>query len=269
MKILLPTDFSESSRNAAAYALQFFREIPCTFYLLHVSIISKGSENQINNSIPGEVQDNFSDLLSWLNDLKVNADHSFQIDHTSNFLIEAVREQVVQKNIDLIIMGTKGQPAKTGSIIGKNTGDVMMKVKCPALAISPSAVYKTQKEILFPTDYKIHYSTKMLETLFTLTGLSNASVKILELFNSEDEPSSEQITNKVYLQNSLTPVSPQVQTYYSLRNSDLDPLFSENENIDMIVMAAKNLNLCQKLLRSNSNIKLPLLKDLPLLVLHG
>ena len=36
MNILLPTDFSENSRNAAAYALQFFKDTPCNFYLLHV-----------------------------------------------------------------------------------------------------------------------------------------------------------------------------------------------------------------------------------------
>jgi hypothetical protein len=34
--ILLPTDFSENSWNAISYAIQFFEDIKCNFYLIHV-----------------------------------------------------------------------------------------------------------------------------------------------------------------------------------------------------------------------------------------
>ena len=34
-KILLPTDFSDSAWNAITYAMDFFKNEVCTFYLLH------------------------------------------------------------------------------------------------------------------------------------------------------------------------------------------------------------------------------------------
>ena len=41
-----------------------------------------------------------------------------------------------------------------------------------------------------------------------------------------------------------------------------------NRNVDMIVLAAKNLNLCQKFLQNDQN-DIPFINQLPLLVLHG
>lgn len=269
MNILLPTDFSDNSRNAVAYAMQFFKEVPCTFHMLHVVHVPSGDLSGGNLGIPLGIQEQFDDLLQWIEDIKVNPNHTFNISFKINYFIEAVREQVTEKNIDLILMGTKGATNRKENTIGKNTSDVMMKVKCPAMAISEKAIFKGHKEILFPTDYKINYNTKMLDTLLVLTQLSKASVKILELFNSDQEPSQEQIANRTFLQTSFSPNTPLIQTFYSPKNSDHKTIFTTNKNVDMIVMAAKNLNLCQRLLKNNSRNQIPFINQLPLLVLHG
>lgn len=268
MNILLPTDFSENSRNAVAYALQFFRDTPCTFHLLHVSpatfeVLSFGHQN-----IPDSIKEKFNELIDWVDTIKVNPDHHFSTCFKVNYFIEAIREKVAEKNIDLILMGTKGASNEKEIILGKNTSDVIMKVKCPTLAISENAVFQPHKEILFPTDYRIRYSAKMLESLKNITRLSKTSIKILELFSSDNEPGREQINNREALRNSLIPDIPETQTYYSLMNSDPKVLFRTNKNVDMIVMAAKNLNLCQKLLKNQNNHQIPFIRKLPLLILH-
>ena len=40
-KILLPTDFSETARNALEYALKFFKGESCTFYFLNIYTAGK------------------------------------------------------------------------------------------------------------------------------------------------------------------------------------------------------------------------------------
>ena len=267
MNILLPTDFSENSRNAVAYALEFFRDTPCTFHLLHVSP-PHFETNHGHHTMPKDIQDKFDELLIWVNDKKINPNHQFRICYKVRYFIEAIREKVSEKNIDLILMGTKGASNQKEIILGKNTSDVVMKVKCPTLAISENAVFQPHKEILFPTDYKIRYSAKMLESLKNITRLSNTSIKILELFSTENEPNIDQITNRDLLKNSLIPDVPETQTYYSLKDPDPKQLFRTNRNVDMIVMAAKNLNLCQKLLKDHNNHQIPFIRKLPLLILH-
>lgn len=268
MNILLPTDFSENARNAAVYALQLFREVPAHFHFLHIIPFPAEQMGMAPVGMSMETQDKFGELVNWLQGIRQNKEHSFHVSYKVNYFIEAIRQEVTEKNINLILMGTRGATNKRSTIIGKHTADVMMKVKCPALAVSENAVYKDHKEVLFPTDYKIHYSPKMLETLLNLTHLSKASVNILELFNSDTEPSEEQLANKIFLQNSLSPGIPKFQTYYSLKQKNNNLVFTSNENVDMIVMAAKNLNLCQKLLRNHSDTQIPFIKQLPLLVLH-
>lgn len=267
MNILLPTDFSDNSKNAAVYALQFFNEVPCTFHLLHVIPVPADKLGAVYVQTSAKIQDEFDRLLNWLNSIKTNPQHKFNIVFKANYLIEAVREQVQEKNIDLILMGTKGATNEMCNVVGKNTSDVMMKVKCPVLAISENAIFQEQKEILFPTDYKIHYGGKMLDTLLNLLSYSKASVKILEIFNSEREPSEEQKNNRLFLQNFFFPMIPQLQTFYKDEKKSKS-ILSAHDNIDMIVLAAKNLNICHKLLHNQQNKTIPFIKQLPLLVLH-
>lgn len=269
MNILLPTDFSENSKNAAAYALQYFEGVPCTFHLLHVSPFSSEKAGNGQDCISQEIQKNFLKFLLQIEAVKKDVFHTFQMIHKADYFVEALRALITEKNIDLILMGTKGISNSDGILIGKNTSDVMTKVKCPALAISENAIYKTHHQILFPTDYKIKYSAKMLKALFFLSNLSKASIKILELFNSEKEPSEEQILNKIILNDAFPSEIPTVQTFYASKNLDYSSLFTSNVNVDMIVMAAKNLNLCQRLLKNNSTNHIPFIKQLPMLVLHG
>ena len=269
MNILLPTDFSANSRNAAVYALQFFKEVPCHFHLLHVIPFPAEKMGSGYMSISPEVQEKFNELLDWLESIKQNQDHHFEVAYLADYFIEAVRTQVQEKRIDLILMGTRGSTNNKAVVIGKNTSDVMKKVKCPVLAISENAVFKEHKEILFPTDYSIHYENKMLSTLLNLASLSKANVKILEIFNSEREPSEEQLSNRNLLKDSFLPLAPKLQTYYNSKNSSPKKLFVSNRNIDMIVLAAKNLNLCQKFLQNKNSSHIPFINQLPLLVLHG
>lgn len=269
MNILLPTDFSENSRNAAAYALQFFKDTPCNFHLLHVVPVPADKFTTGHMSMTPAVKDNYTELLDWLESIRTNPEHTFQINFKADYLINAVRAQVQEKQIDLILMGTKGKTNNEGVMIGKNTSDVMMKVKCPVLAISQHASFREHKKILFPTDYKIHYGNKVLRTLLNLASLSKANVKILEIFNSEKEPSVEQIENREFLQDSFSPRIPVLQTYYTSSDQNPTKILLANRDVDMIVLAAKNLNLCQKFLRNEDDETIPFINQLPLLVLHG
>lgn len=265
--ILLPTDFSDNARNAAAYALQFFQNVPCTFHLLHVIPVPAGQIGSNYLTTSPTVQKEFDELLGWLESIKVNPEHHFSIAFKGNFFIEAVRSQVIEKNIDLILMGTKGATNKAGTMIGKNTSDVITKVKCPVLAISEKTLYNRAQEILFPTDYKIPYEAKMLKTLQNVVNLSQASVMVLELFNGDGEPTGEQLNNKTMLQNFFAPKIPDSQPYYPSREKDPN-LFGNSKNPDMIVMAAKNLNVCHKLLGNHQSSQIPFINQLPLLILH-
>ena len=253
MNILLLTDFSVNARNAAEYAFQLFRSIPCTFHFLHVTPV-KGKREDL--SLPPEIQSKFDFLLDWANRQKLNSNHEFTVSYRCHYFIEAVRELAKEKKIDLILMGTRGSSNSKDLFVGKNAEDVMRKVKYPVLAVSENAVYHPRQQMLLPTDYKVRCTLQMLKVLSQLSQLSQSKVQVLELLSS-GPPTFEQLENRKFLLESC-------DFQLSDLNKVTPTLSSENK---IMVMVAKNLGLWRSVFRSNRNSS-TLTAQSPLLVLH-
>ena len=185
--ILLPTDFSENSWNAIKYGVNFFESENCNFYLLHVNRLV---DTVFDDSIPISNQHILEDvnvkpskqaLLKILKRISIeiptNKKHKFFSLTDYNFFIESIRKHVEEKNIDIIVMGTKGASGLDKIIIGSNTSDVFTKVKCPTLAIPEKARFDKIEQIAFPTDFSLYYDIQILEPLF----------EILENYNSWEQ----------------------------------------------------------------------------------
>src|SRR5690606_26193508 len=169
--VLIPTDFSENAQNAVKYALEYFKDIPVVFYLLHVSLATnKSLEKQVEGII-----DNSNEKIWVINNptiklqeqiktcetLTRNPNHEFFSIHLNNPLIESIRSVVVEKEIDFILMGTKGTSNMENLGIGSNTCEVITKVKCPVLVIPQHAKYTGINNVAFPTDYNCIYKNKV------------------------------------------------------------------------------------------------------------
>ena len=138
--ILLPTDFSENSWNAIKYAIHFFEKETCNFYLLYVNRLNNALINDSPYIASGDVlEDVYTTsaklelnkiLKRILKEFSLNKRHRFYKLSDYNFFIESIRKHVEEKNIDCIVMGTKGASGLKKIIAGSNTGDVITKVKC-------------------------------------------------------------------------------------------------------------------------------------------
>ena len=265
MNVLLPTDFSGTAKNAATYAFSFFEKTPCTFHLLHTFSEEKNNTGEVH--VHNAFYADFEKFFSFLNTKKRTPQHNIKVTFQSKPLVEAVREEVLEKEIDLIVMGAKGAANKEFPVVGKNTFEVMQKVKCPILAVPEHMQFKGCKEILFPTDYKIHYDRGMLRTLLDFISTSKTKVKVLEIFDSDTELSAEQKQDRTALKQYFLPKVPLFRSFFS-DNAVKRYMRTETDHSDMIAIAAKNLNVCQKLLFDHYSCQIPFIQKLPLLVLH-
>jgi len=116
-QILIPTDFSKNSWNAIEYALAYFNNTPCDFYLLHVTLIPSYGASEFPIIASAEVIDKtmlkqgktaLKKLVEKIRKKGANPHHNFHIVNSYNYFIDAVKEQIEEKYIDLIVMGTKG-----------------------------------------------------------------------------------------------------------------------------------------------------------------
>lgn len=212
-KIIIPTDFSENSKNAAVYAMHLFKSEPCMFYVLHTYSpviysydyqLAGGSYNSnLYEAVKEDVSSTLKEFTTTLKDLFNNPKHEFVTIAACNMFLDEIREQVEEKEADLIVMGTKGASASKEVLFGSNTVHVMNKSKCPVIAVPNTYDFTNSKRvtlpidykndfefvepksILFPTDYKVNYAKKHLETLKDVTALYDSNVHIMHIAHGE------------------------------------------------------------------------------------
>ena len=161
-KILVPTDFSKPAMIATEVAADIARKAGVELTLLHVI------EEDVGNSINVEGQ--------------VNSDSGWEEKIYTMKLIEKAKKQmaklaedpklegvkvrqelrvgspyhgmnkiIVEKKVDLVVMGTSGRSELEQMIIGSNTEKVVRTSNCPVLTVHNKPASKDFKEIVYAT----------------------------------------------------------------------------------------------------------------------
>ena len=276
--ILLPTDFSENSWNAIKYAIHFFENIDCNFYLLHVSRIDNLAVNDTSLMLTGDViqtlyitpsKQKLRSILRQISELKLNHKyHKFYTLTDYGFFIDSIRKQVDKKHIDCIVLGTKGASGLEKIILGTNTADVITKVKCNTLAIPEHATYETPKEIAFPNDFLLSHNLQVLQPIVELLERFKSSLRIVHIGKNIKDLNIEQIKNKELLEDYFNDHHYSFHYLTNKKVEDAIQCFVESRAINLICMVAKNLNYFQQIFFHSKVEEISYHTDVPFLVLH-
>jgi len=189
-RILLPTDFSDNAFEAIRYALLTYKEMECTFYLLHTytppiyhTEYLMGSPGQIGlgDMLQESSMTQLEKLKSRLEDQYPNPKHEFMVHTAFNTLLAEITETVDTENIDLIVMGTKGATGATEILFGTNAVHVIKKSKCPVIVVPPKFEYEAPKELLFPTDYEVAYEKERFAPLLAIVNQQKSRVNVMHV----------------------------------------------------------------------------------------
>jgi len=276
--ILLPTDFSEISWNAIKYAISFFKNDTCNFYLLHVNKLSNlvtgdtpytPTEETIEKLYIKPSKKQLREILKRITkELLNNKNHKFYTLTDYNFIIDSIRKHVEEKKIDMIVMGTKGASGLKEYIVGSNTGDVITKVKCTTLVIPENARHTVLKEIAFPTDFTLSYDIATLQPISEILEKSKTSLRILHINKKNEKLNTQQKQSQELLEDFFEDFE---NSFHFLTNKiieDAIQCFVESRGIDIMVMVAKNLNYFQHILFHSKVEKISYHTNIPFLILH-
>lgn len=191
-RILIPIDFSKNALNSVRYALDLYEDQTCDIYFLNVfQVDGYNLDNGMMIPEPGErafesakakSEMEFEKLIEFLRIHPENPKHTYHTIPTFNSLLEAVEDTIAKKDIDIIIMGTKGDTESQTVIFGTNTINLMEKVtECPVLAVPKDVQFSPPKEIVFPTDYKTPFKHKELNYLIEIAKMHGTAIRILHI----------------------------------------------------------------------------------------
>ncbi|GAA4810285.1 universal stress protein [Litoribaculum gwangyangense] len=243
-KILLPTDFSKNAWHAITYALELYKKDLCDFYILNVFSATGNVIDSLINMDPGsEIYEtaklNSENGLAKVTDMIVfkdynNPKHHFETISTFNNVVEAIKNIVEEKDIEMIIMGTKGNTASRTKVFGGVAIDVMEKVRnCPVIVIPETAKHNLPKEIVFPNSYKTHIKRRELNYLVDLAKKCEATIRVLHVA-AEDKLTDKQINNKKLIEEYFEGVA---YTFHRLSHMDIPSAincFVESRDSDMV-----------------------------------
>lgn len=247
-RILLPTDFSKNSLNAIRYALDLYQDFGCDLYFLNTYQVVGYSMDSIMVPVPGEElyevakktsKEGMERLMKILKLHPANLKHTYHTISSSNTLLLSVENIIAKKDIDMIVMGTKGETGSSSVIFGSNTVAIMEKITdCPVIAVPANFSFSPPKEIVFPTDYKTNFKRKELNCLLEIAKTHNAGIKVLHIAKEKDLNTTQK-NNKALLQDIMEGMDYSLHTLSNIKVSKGITAFVESRGSDMIAFLNK------------------------------
>ena len=143
-KILLPTDFSDNSHVAVAYACALAEQFGGELHVLHVmqDLLTMIPEPGMAFPPPGdymlELKASAEAALAKVPDAKWSAGRKVvRIARQGTPFLEIVR-YAKEEEMDLIVLGTHGRSGLAHVLMGSVAERVVRKAPCPVLTVRPS-----------------------------------------------------------------------------------------------------------------------------------
>lgn len=276
-KVLIPTDFSRNAWDAIAYAVDLFKNEPCEFYILNVySLADFATDNLMVPQLDSTLVDTFREnsekglekVLQRLSFRDESDMHSYVTLSQQNDLIVALKEIVELKDINLIVMGTKGSTDALNSSFGSNTVTVMEKIRhCPVLAIPKGTVYTSVSEIVFPTSFKTHFKKRELDYLIDIAKITNAPIRVLHI-NEGVSLSEKQLNYKSLLEEYFEVLEYSFHFLESKNINEGVELFIQSRESGMVAFINKKHTIFSILFSKPLVKELGLNARIPILALH-
>jgi len=279
--ILVPTDFSINALNALNYALSFFEDDKCTFYLLNAIQQKKLSIHNLFNPIHGEMsyeqikngsETGLKKLMNGITLKNNNSNHHFEMISYNTSLWEAVKQTLEINDISIIIIGTQGETNAKNILFGSNALSIIDKIgNCQLLLVPPNFIFikNTKKEFVYATNFHTPFKYKELESMISIATNIKAIIRVLHILEN-GELTADQENNKKELREYLKGVEPE---FHTLTNENVDTgvqSFIERRGSDMLALIHEKHNFLNKIFSGTMiDEKIRFKPQIPIFLMHN
>lgn len=270
--ILVPTDFSPCSKNAVRIAVDLCKRTGAGIHLvnaIHVPTphIDMGGEALIEPVLQGyeeEVERKFQELDKEIPGLKeVKHDHRSFV----SFTIDAIYTAIETRQIDFVVMGTKGSHDKLERMLGGISSEVIRISEVPVLVVPENVKQFYPKKIAFAADFQKIDSISGLDPLKALISLFDSQVTIVNVTEDDKFPFSK-LVEGFKVDKFFKNIPHTFKTVHSDNVKEGLFKFIEESGVDMLVMIPRNHSLFERIFKSSATKKVAMEVKVPLLTFH-
>lgn len=257
--VIVPVDFSETSLNAARYATRLLTGHYGVNMILHHVYDKASQADEATHKL-----ESLKNELSTLGVVKITV----QAEEGNDFITELERLARHQQ-ADLVIMGITGRSAIGQTFIGSNTLKMVERKVCPVLIVPQQATYKDVKNVLLTSDFK---NARLTTPSVPIKKILKAFHPALHVINVDSEHyvalTDQYQQEKAALSEMFSEFNPE---FYFLGLYNVDEAinqFSQDKNIDFIIVIHKEHSLLSKLFVKSHTKVLAYQSSVPVLAMH-
>jgi len=270
--ILVPTDFSETSKNAAEYAvgLASLISIPkVVFYHFYKTSLVYTPAGELDEA--ATIEPHRIDSIEKLNDFIVSLgtiSPSVEIEmyQGAESIDVGIKEVAKITNADLIVMGIKGGGILKETVIGSHTLSIAKHSTIPVLIIPATAKLNKCEKITFLSDFKEVENNNSVEGLRTFLDHGIVKFTILHLLRHHEKV-NEAHPEKLKLEKMFRKYNPSFKYKESHHYTDdvIDYVFESNT--DILALVPEHHGLLETIFNDHTK-KLAFHSKVPVLIVH-
>jgi len=185
-KILVPCDFSESAREAFAFAIQMATRsggevqvlnvinVPVTYDGLFVGKPYAAENDRFFKVLEQEAIKNYDQLRSTIPTDGIAI--SFNV--LQGPVAPMITEYIASQNFEIVVMGARGTSGLKEYFVGSTTEKIVRTSPVPVLAINKSVPLSSVSNIVFPSSLELN-QTDLVEKVKQLQEFLNAKIHVL------------------------------------------------------------------------------------------
>jgi nucleotide-binding universal stress UspA family protein len=270
---LVPTDFSETSKNAARYAAHIARQ----YQDIHIILYNVSDEIAAGTDGTPLADDDHSRhkiMELALESIKIDLSKITQtqiscVAEEGTNLVDSIDRFARHNAVDMIIMGITGSTRLEQIFMGSNTLKMVDRGTCPVMIVPPFALYKGIQDVMLTTDFKDVDRTMPVKPIQRVLDLFRANLHVVNVDHEHYvEVTEEYKGERAKLENILSGYNPQ---FYFIRMYDfMDAVnqFVEDKEIDLIITVPKKHSFLTGIFRSSYTKKLAYHSHVPIIAVH-
>lgn len=277
---LIPIDFSKASINAAEYAAALSHQTAVE----HIILLNAYYVSIYETTLPSpdmvmlreeDIEQNATDRIEKLTLLKdrlikqVRPGVEISVHLNRSHLLRAVIENSLSKNVDLIILGSRGNSSNEDSQIGSHVIKIAKTSPIPIVVIPPAYTFKKISKVVVAIDFNKVKDTVPLEALKRLLDKKKAELMVVNIDDKGKhmQEDAERAVEETTLYKMLKQYDPK---YFFLKGTDVINgilQFAADKDAQLVIALPHKYSFFQSIMHTSVSHQLAESSAVPVLLL--
>ncbi len=273
--ILVPTDFSKTSKGAYHYALHLAEYFDSNIKVIHVYHPSYSPGYPLGANADMLILEPKKELMKKF--VRQSSEGEKPVDTLINVTNEIISgfagEEIVRlsktEEIDLVVMGTTGDNTILEKVFGSISSDVSKYAHSPVLLVPNGARFNPYRNIVYASDFE-KIDGKVMDKIVDFAGRFSAGIHLVDVHENK-EKGRYKVTEQM-LEQQLNDRLPKLK--FKMAEVESGSIweglnfYAADNDVDLLVMVTKHRKFLENVFHKSITRQVAIHSKVPILILH-